>query len=149
MVREALEEILDINFRPNIDIRNVSLINYESRDKLQKEGDSLKINISELSEKERRELLNVPPEQFEIQGRVLDEKEESDANAIEQGYDESADEIIDYFDGILSENYLSIVDASLYLRALINQKDIDRDEIHERKKDIEKNTELMHSIYRH
>lgn len=138
MVLEALEKILDINFQPNIDISNVSLINYESRDKLQKEGDSLKINISELSEKERKELLDVPPEQFEIQGRVLDEKEESDVNAIEQGYDESSDEITGYFDGILSENYISIVDASLYLRALIDEKDITRDEIHERKKDIAK-----------
>jgi hypothetical protein len=136
---DSLEKVFDINFRPDIDIRNISLINVEGGDKLQKEGKSIKINIDELEPEERRELLDVPREQFEIQKRVLTDEEEEDAKAIEDGYDADKEDIVEYFDGLVSERYLDILENALHLRALIEKKDLTKDEIDRRKRDIAKN----------
>jgi len=138
MVLEALEKILDINFAPDINISNVCLINIEGGDKLEKEGQSLKVNIDELEPDERAELLELPPERFEIQERILNEDDEKETAAIEEGFDESEEEILDYFDDILSDDYLSILDMALHLRALIEQKDLTKEEIQERKREIAK-----------
>jgi len=141
---DALEKVLDIEFAPDIDISssisNIHLIKYEGGTKLEKEGESLKININELTPEERNELLQVPPDQLEVNGRVLEDDAENETAAIENGYQEYYDDILEYFEPILSDLYHEILEDALHLRASIEEQDLTRDEIHERKRDIAKRT---------
>lgn len=136
MVLGALEKILDIEFKPDIDIRDVSLVNIEQNDKFQKDGRTLKLNVSELSKEERKELLDLPPEQLEAEHRVLRESEYEEVTTIEEGYDEDIDDVLDYFDGYLSDQYLTIIEAGLYLDILIEEENIPKKEIRKKKRDI-------------
>jgi len=137
---DQLEKILDIQFDADIDIANnisnISLIHYEGGKKLEKEGESLRVNINELTPEERQEFLDVPKEQIEVEGRVLEEDAENETAAIETGYEEDYDDILDYFEDIISESYCEVLEASLHLRALIDEKELDREEIYDRKRDI-------------
>lgn len=137
----ALEKIFDITFKADIDISNVNLIHVENGTKFQKDGRSLHINIDELEPAERRDLLDLPREQFEAENRVLRHEEEQDVLAIEQGFTEDNDEVLKYFEGLLSERWLGIIEDSLYLRALLKEKDLTKEEILERKRDIARGRE--------
>lgn len=132
----ALENIFDIEFSPDITISNVSLVNIDGGDKLQKEGRALLVNVDELEPEERREILDLPQEQFEEKGRILRQEEEKETAAIEQGYTEDYQEILNYFDGIISERYHAILDTSLHLRGLIKERDLSKEEIINRKRDM-------------
>lgn len=136
MVLEALEKILDINFKPDIDIRNITLINIEGGDKLQKDGPALHVNLDELDGQERRELVQLTQDEFEEQNRVLQEDRYEEAGALENADTGEMDEVLDYFDQILIDRYLDIIEASLHLRILIDQQDLRKKEIQDKKRDL-------------
>jgi len=136
MVLGFLEDKLGIEFSPDITIRNVNLINIEGGDKFQKNGQTLNLNLHELDPEERRKLLDLPKHQFETDGRVLREVEAKEVTAMESGYSSDMDEILEYFEGILTGNYLDIIERGLHLRALISEKDLSREEIRSKKRDI-------------
>lgn len=134
----GLEKILDINFSPDVDISILNFTKVDGGKRFQKDGETLHLNLEALEPEQRREVLTLPQDQFEEQGRVLREDEEEEVAAIESGYNDDMDDILDYFDGVLSERYHAILDTSLYLRSLIEQRDLHKDEIQEKKRDIAK-----------
>lgn len=133
---EALEKILDIEFKPDIDISVLNFTKIEGEDRFQADGRTLHLNIEELEPEQVEQLQELPRQQFESEGRVLRSDEEEEVNAIEAGYDDEFDEIVEYFEPIISDRYHSILEASLHLRALINQKDLSKEEIQDRKREI-------------
>lgn len=138
MVLGALENLLDVNFSPDIDIDIdvLNFTNHEDGNQFQKDGRTLNLNLAALEPEKRREVLQLAPEEFEQQGRLLREEEAAETRAMETRFDDDMDEILDYFDVILSDRYLSIIDSSLYLRALIEERDLTKEEIQERKRDL-------------
>lgn len=136
MVLPALEKILDISFKPDITIKNINLINIDSDKKLSKDGDSVNINVSELEPEEREEIIQLPRQEFEDNGRILQESEYEEAVAIEEGYDNSAEEIVEYFSDLITDEYLEVIEDSLYLRGLIQEKHFTKDQIQRRRSDI-------------
>jgi len=134
----ALEKIFDIEFSPTVDLSDITIniVDYDGGDSLQKSGQDLDVNISEMSPEQLSELGDALNDHFYEQGRVLQQDAEIEAATIESGYSEEDGEVTDYFDGILTDRYLGIIDQSLHLKAVIDQKDLSRDEIHERKRDI-------------
>lgn len=133
---EALENIFDINFSPDIDIQFLNFTKNEGGDRFQPDGRTLHLNIDELSPAELQQLQQVSQERFEEKGRVLRDDEEDETSAIEAGYSEDLDDIVDYFEPVLNDRYHSILGDSLYLRSLISQRDLSKEEIQERKRDL-------------
>jgi len=138
MVLGALENLLDVNFSPDIDIDIdvLNFTNHEDGNRFQKDGRTLNLNLAALEPEKRRKVLQLAPEEFEQQGRLLREEEAAETRAMENRFDDDMDEILDYFDVILSDRYLSILDSSLYLRVLIEERDLTKEEIQERKHDL-------------
>lgn len=136
MVLGALENLLDINFNPDIDIEALNFTRIEGGKRFQKDGRTLHLNLEALEPEQRRKVLTLPESQFEEKGRVLRHEEEEEVQAIKSGYDEEMEDILDYFDGVLSERYHSILETSLYLRGLIDQRNLSKEEIQERKREI-------------
>lgn len=133
---DALEKILDINFKPDININILNFTKIEGEDRFQADGRTLHLNIEELEPEQLRELQQLPQDQFDEKDRVLREDVEDETQAIESGYDEEMDEILDYFEPILTEKYHSILEQSLHLKSLISERDLSKEEIQERKWDI-------------
>lgn len=129
----SLKNLFDINI--DLDLRGASLINVEGGDKLQVENDTLQVNVPELDQEEREGVIDLTQDHFEEDGRILGADEEDETQAIEQGYS-GRDDILSYFEGILEERYISILKMSLNLRAVLEQRDLQKDEIQRRKMDI-------------
>lgn len=138
MVLGGLEDIFDIEFKPDIDIdiSDVNLVKIDKEDKFHVEGSKLEVNLEELSEQERNDVIELASEQVEKENRVLRAGEDGDVRAIEEGYDENCDEVLDYFEDYLSDRYLSVIEMGLNLRVLIGEKNLRKEEIHQRKRDI-------------
>ncbi len=138
MLLDALEDLFNINFSPDLDIEFLTFTKIEEEKKFKKEGEVLYLNLAELDPEQRKEVITLAQDQFKEKGRVLRHDEENETNAIEAGYTEDFGEIVNYFDGILSERYLTILESSLYLRALIDEENLSKEEIDERKRELTK-----------
>lgn len=143
---DELESILGIEFKQDLNIARVNLLYREGAKKFRKDGETLHVNLASFEAEEQQEILGLAPAQFDLRGRVLRHDEEVEAEAIESGYDESLDEIRKYFDGVLSSNYHDILDRALYLRGLLNERDLTKDQIQERKGQIARR-HGAHAIY--
>lgn len=133
---EEIENILDVQFRDEVVVDYINLEYRPDEKRFRKEGDTLHLNIATLNDTERGEVVELAPTQFDETGRVLRHEEEIDTGAMVSGYSDKLDEILDYFGGILSDTYCTILDKSLNLRALLQNKELSKDEIRERKGQI-------------
>lgn len=136
MVLSRLGEILGVEFRDGIDVSYLNLRAIEDEDRLQKEGDILHLNLEKLEEREVRSVLELCEEQFEDEGRILRIDEEEQTAAMQRGYDDDDDEVLKFFENYLSDNILAIIEKSLFLRGLIEEEDLTKDEIQQRKRQI-------------
>lgn len=131
-----LEEVLDVTFREDLDIRRVNIESRPEENKFRKDGYTLHVNLAHLDQAERDGLLELTATQFEREGRVLREDEEVETSTMMSGYTDEYDEILSYFDGVLSDRYCDIIERSLHLRTLIENKDLSKSEIQEKKGQI-------------
>lgn len=134
----ALEKIFDISFSPDTEIKisNISLISIDTGDEIQREGDTIQVNTKQLDSEQREFLQELTRREKEEGGRLIREGEEEEITAIEGNWEDAYDDIPDYFDNFLSDRYISIIEDSLYLRVLIEQKGLNKEEILERRRDI-------------
>lgn len=132
---EDIEDILGVTFRDDVIIERVNLEFSDNEKRLRKSGETLYLNIEECSEDEREHLRSLVRDKFDG-SHVLRLDEHEEAQAMETGYEHDLDEILTYWDGILSPNYHEILERSLYLRGLINEKDLSKEMIQERKGQI-------------
>jgi len=130
----SLKNLFDIDI--DLDIRNISLVNYEEHGKLLKDGDDLLINVEKLNTAEREEIIELTQDHFDNDERVLRDDVEEETNDMIEGYSEQNDEVLSYYDGIIAERYHEMLRYSLRLRALIEMRDLTRDEINRRKREI-------------
>jgi|GEM_PF-5231299 len=136
MVLNRLGEILGEEFKDGINVEYLNLRAIEGEDLLQKEGKILHLNLEKLEKSEVRSVLKLCEEQFESEGRILRIDEEEQTAAMQRGYNEDDDEILNFFDNYLSDNILEIIEKSLFLRGLIEEENLTKDEIQHRKRQI-------------
>lgn len=94
----SLKNLFNVDFSPDVDI---TLINKQDDNKVIKEGDKIMVNIPELENDEREEIINLTQDHFESEGRVLRDSEENETTDIREAYKQEYDEIVDFFDGII------------------------------------------------
>jgi len=135
-VLREIEDALGINFKQDVDVEYINLREEPGGKKFRKRGRTLEINLASLGEEQTISLLQLGENQFHEEGRFLRHKEESDTEAIESGYEEEYDEILSYFEGVVSDNYHEIIDKSLHLRGIIDEKGLDKNEIQQKKGQI-------------
>lgn len=133
---DRLENLLDINFKPDINIENISLIDIDGADRFRKDGRTLEINVEELEPEQQQGMQELVVEQFDADERVLRDDEADEVAALESEYDEDAEDVLEYFDPILSDRYHGILEKSLYLRTLIENRDLSKQEIQDKKAEI-------------
>lgn len=136
MVLRHIERIFDLSFNSDVEVENINLIDKTDTDKFKKEGKSLYINLNKLDQDELSGIQELLQHEFEDEERVLREDEEFESVAMERGYTEDLKEILEYFDTFLIDRYLNIIDVGLHLRALIEQRDLDKEDIQKKKRNI-------------
>lgn len=133
---DRLETIFDIEFAPDIDVNFLNFTRLDGRDRFRAEEKTLHLDLEALDQEELSQLRELSPAYFDQEGRVLRNTEQEETSEIESGYDEQKEEIVDYFEPILPERYHSALEQSLYLRGLIERRDLHKEEIFQRKRDI-------------
>lgn len=131
-----LGEILGVPFKEDVSVRYINLEDRENDKLLRKEGEVLHLNLSPLSVEQQKDVLELVQRQFHSEGRVLRLDQEIESRAMESAYDDELNEIRNFFDGVLSPRYHTILDKSLHLRAVIEEQELHKDEIQERKGQI-------------
>lgn len=117
-------------------ITNINLLGREGDTKIVHNNNELNIYLSELDDQERREIIDIANDHIDQEGRLLRKPEEDESNEIEGVWGEKEQEILEFFDGIVIERYVKIIEKSLYLRGLIRANDLPKHEIDERKRDL-------------
>jgi hypothetical protein len=145
-VLEELEEILDVNFREGVTADHLSLFEDEDADQWEKDGDTIRLNLARLDDDELQDVLGLASIQFENEDRVLRHEEEVETEAMQRGYSKDFDEIAEFFEPVLSPSYHDILERSLWLRAEIEERDLTKDQIQEKKGQIARR-HGAHAIY--
>ena len=131
---ESLQNLLDINLEV---FNNLNFINVEKEENTYiEEGSTVHVNLAQLPEEKRKEILDVPKEAFEINSRVLRESEENEAGAMERAWKPEYNEILQWFEGLLHSKHQEMLRAGLRLRGLINAMDLSKPEIDRRKEQL-------------
>lgn len=135
-VGDILESVFGGVLPDHIEITDINLLKIDGGDKVHKNGPTLNVNVAELEPDERQQFLKEIRDEFNGEGRVLREDESEDVLAIEENYQEEYQEYASHFENHLSERYIAMISDSMYLRALIDGKELSKEEILEHKRDI-------------
>jgi len=135
-VGDILESVFGGVLPDHIEIKDINLLKIDGGDEYHKSGRTLNVNVAELEPDERQQFLKEIRREFGEEGRILRDEESENVVAIEENYQEEYQEYASHFENHLSDRYISIISDSMYLRALIDGKELTKEEILEHKQDI-------------
>lgn len=131
----SLQNLFDIEISP--EIGDITLFYREGDEKVVEETNELHLNVAELEGEEREEVIELADEHFDVEERVLREPEEEETEALEQSRGARIDETVSFFDGVILDRHVSILEKSLYLNALIEtEESLTKPQIDDRRSDI-------------
>lgn len=132
-----LSEVFDVEYsRLDFEVDKVALTSREKSAKLlRREGDLL-INIPQLSSEEKDQLAPYISDHFDAENRILRQDVEEKSQSISKSYTERREDIIDFFEDILPQQYIFMIKRGLDFRAVIEHEDPSYMEIEEEKKKI-------------
>lgn len=136
MVWDRLRDLFSWDGSILENIEDISLIKIEDNRKFEIEDRTLQINLSELNDEELGELREIQHEYFSADERFFGDDDTQEAEAIERNYDEEDEELLEFFDNILTDRYLSVIESGLHLRASIEEQNLDKNKIKTRRHDI-------------
>lgn len=129
-----LEKILDVSISEVIS--RVNLFYREGDDVTIEDNRTYNINLAEVTPEQRRRLIEIPDAHVDEEGRLLRSPVEEETEDIEQAWKPEYDEIIDFFDDLIFDRYVSIIRKSLYLRGVLEVENLSKEQIDKRKRDI-------------
>lgn len=115
---------------------DITLFSKEGNEKVVQKEERVLVNLAELDDEERRELIDISNDHLEEEGRLLNDPVEEETADIEEGWDEQKAEILDFFDGLIYDRYHQILEKALYLRGVIEQNELTKQQIDKRKNDV-------------
>lgn len=115
-----LRNLLDIEIG-DIDI---TLFSREGDEKVVINNETAYVNVAELEPEEEDEVIDISRQHVEEEERLLNDSIEEETGDIEEAWDEEKKEILDFFDGIIFDRYVQILEKALYLRGVIEQNDL-------------------------
>jgi len=135
-VGDILESVFGGVLPDHIEISDINLLKIDGGNKYHKNGPTLNVNVAELEPDERQQFLKEIRSEFGEEGRILRDEESEDVLAIEENYQSEYQEYAAHFENHLSDRYIAMISDSMYLRSLIDGKELTKEEILERKRDI-------------